>query len=72
MNQWEYSEVWYTPEGVAVNTFSVRGNSKQQYELHEWASVLSQLGGAGWELVSVLASPSGNQYWYYFKRSVAQ
>lgn len=76
MSQWEYSEVWYEqkPIGgqVVVNVFSARGNSQQKHNLSDWAKVFAQKGASGWELVGVMASPTGtHQYWYYFKRPIS-
>jgi len=76
MVQWEYAEVWYEQKMMAVrvvvNTFSLRGNNQQEHSGKEWGNVLARMGAEGWELVSVMASPTGtHQYWYYFKRPIA-
>lgn len=76
MTQWEYAELWYEQKPASVRillqVFSIRGQEQHEFAGHEWAGLLARMGGEGWELVGVLASPTGlHQYWYYFKRPIS-
>ncbi|MBN1150545.1 hypothetical protein JXA84_04915 [candidate division WOR-3 bacterium] len=69
MSKWEYAEIWYQQK-ITVKVFSSKGHTHQEYEEVQWPDILSRMGEEGWEMVSVIGSPNGMQYWYYFKRPV--
>jgi len=57
---------------MTSKVYSAKGHSQQEFGGKEWPNVLARMGGEGWELVSVMASPTGlHQYWYYFKRPLS-
>lgn len=69
MTRWEYCEVWWQTQGVLVNFFTPNGTNEHRFPSNQWPSAFARLGAEGWELVSMMASPTGvHEYWYYFKR----
>jgi len=69
MTRWEYAEVWYTEgKGITTTVFGREGHAQSHASLDSWGVVLANLGAEGWEMVGLLGSPTGGQYWYYFKR----
>lgn len=72
MTKWDYAEAAWQPSGVRVTFFSAQGDQVHTFAPAQWGGVLARLGGDGWELVSVMASPTGiHEYWYYFKKPQA-
>jgi hypothetical protein len=66
VTKWEYCVLEWRPDQATVTVY---GQSARPFDLYDWDSEFAALGAEGWELVSVLANPSGAQeYWYYFKR----
>ena len=71
MPTWEYASVITANDAesqrAGVSVKLPGGQSERQQG--DTSAVLNMLGAEGWELVSVVANPSGAQeYWYYFKR----
>ena len=74
MTKWEYCDVTWKPDQVAISFCKLGEDALvRTYETSLWPQLLARLGDEGWEMTGCVGSPMQvHEYFYYFKRPVEE